>query len=120
MKKIFTVLVVVMTIFAVTPAQAKTDLNLNSGIENKFVELTTGRVPAGVVVGIRTYLSIRSEPSVYGRELARISNGTRVGIHEGYGRNGFYYVSCWWGNNFITGYAHSSYISYSGGYFDLP
>ena len=28
------------------------------------------------VVGIRTYLSIREEPNIYSRELARVPNGT--------------------------------------------
>ena len=28
------------------------------------------------VVGIRTYLSIRAQPSVYSRELGRVPNGT--------------------------------------------
>ena len=120
MKNFLSAFLMVITIFSVTPAQAKTDFNPDGDLKNKFVELTTGRVPAGVVVNIQTYLSIRKEPSIYASEVARIPNGTRIGISEGSSKNGFYYIYCWLNNNFLYGYAHSDYIRYTGGYFELP
>lgn len=119
MRKFFSILIFAMAFITLSSVQAQENFNLNKNFDGNFVNFTTGRVPAGVVVNIRTYLSIRAEPSIYSRELARIPNGTRLGILDGYTYNGFYRVACWW-NNFITGYAHSSYVAYSGGYFDLP
>ena len=64
------------------------------------------------VVGISTYLSIRAEPSVYSRELARVPNGTIliqvVGRDENapIERNGFWLVQY----NGIEGWAHSRYL----------
>ena len=49
------------------------------------------------VVGIRTYLSIREEPTIYSRELARVPNGTMLGADRDdaafYPRNGFVHVN---------------------------
>jgi len=58
-----------------------------------------------IVTGIRTYLSIRSAPSVYSRELARIPNGTIL-YDEGDYRNGFSYISY----NGLYGWVSDTYI----------
>ena len=67
------------------------------------------------VVNIRTYLSLREEPSTYSRELARIPNGAYIDIiiaEDEQGRflpfisNGCYYVEY----NGMAGWAHSNYI----------
>ena len=120
MKKFFPILIFAMTIFTLSSVQAQTNFNLNKNFDENFVNFTTGRVPEGAVVNIQTYLSIRAEPSIYSRELARVPNRTRLGILENYTYDGFYHVACWWSSSFITGYAHSSFVTYTGGYFDLP
>lgn len=118
MKSILTAFLMVITIFSATPAQAQTDFNLNGDLKNKFVELTVGSLPKGVVVNVNSYLTIRKEPSIYSSEVARITNGTSVGIaNGGETKNGFYYIYCigkgW-------GYAHSNYIRPTSGYYNIP
>lgn len=78
-----------------------------------FVGAQDNTAEAGYrVVGIRTYLSIREEPSIYSRELARVSNGTIliqvVGRDENapIERNGFWMVEY----NGIQGWASSRYL----------
>ena len=116
MKNVFSALLLLFVITFTAPVQAQSSFNFDDNLQM----LTTGRVPEGVVVNIRTYLSIRSEPSVFSAEKARISNGTRLGIDGNSTINGFYKVFCWWGNSFVWGYAHSDYIAFTGGYFNLP
>ena len=65
------------------------------------------------VVGIRTYLSIREEPTIYSRELARVPNGTILNHYIGgrdssrpIGSNGFWMV----GYRGIQGWASSQYL----------
>ena len=66
------------------------------------------------VVGIRTFLSLRAEPSVYSRELTRIPNGAYLDVLAVDGEhlpsivisNGFYEVAY----RGMTGWAHSDYI----------
>ena len=121
MQKIFAALFLAVAILAVSPVQAHFDLNKNSA--GQFVNLTTGSYPAGEVVNIQTYLSIRESPTVHSRELLRVPNGTRLGICSSRTVNGFYEVVCWANPNtwrLVSGWAHSSYVVYSGGYFELP
>ena len=66
------------------------------------------------VVGIRTYLSIREEPTTYSHELARVPNGTILycrydrGGHIILQSNGFYGVFY----NGIEGWASSRYLEH--------
>lgn len=114
MKKIFAAFLLVVAIAFVSPVQAQSNFNF----DENFQILTTGRAPEGIVVNITTYLSVREGPSVYSRELDRIPNGTRVAVTDS--SNGFYYIFYWGNSNNYWGYAHSSYIRMTGGYFDLP
>ena len=118
MKKIFAALLLIFAVTLTSPAQAQSNFNFD---ENNFQMLTTGRVPEAVVVNIKTYLSVRANPSVYSRELDRIPNGTRLGILDnGSVDNGFYNVFYWGNNNNYFGYVHSSYVRFTGGHFELP
>ena len=77
--------------------------------QSNQVEARGLRSYAARVVNIRTYLSLREEPSTYSRELARIPNGTYLEVFENEGyimSNGFYKVLY----NGITAWAHSNYI----------
>ena len=66
------------------------------------------------VVGIRTFLSLRAEPSIYSRELTRIPNGAYLDVLATDSEhlpgvvisNGFYEVVY----RGMTGWAHSDYL----------
>ena len=73
MKKVFAAFLLVLAMAFSVPVQAQSDFDLNRDFNNQFTFKST--IYGGRVVGIRTYLSIREEPSVYSREIMRIPNG---------------------------------------------
>ena len=114
MKKILSVMMLAaMIIFA--GGQNKT-----SAQELEFVPLTTGEIySAQVVYGI-DFLALRTGPSVYYSEIARIPPGAYIevvtrssGIHEGTNFLPVCYRGTW-------GYAHQRYISLKGHLRSMP
>jgi len=123
LKKFFATMLLAVTLILVSgqdsQAGTKTNFVAPNTLNNTFVNLTAGRGGEGyegVVVNIRTYLSIREQPSKYAREIARIPNGTILRIHSASTQNGFYSIDCYAG----FGYVHSAYVSFTGRRVDLP
>lgn len=76
MKKYFSFILVALAMFATTPVQAQSDIDLNKNFNERFVQVTY--IYGGRVVGISTYLSVRERPSVNSREVMRLPNGTTL------------------------------------------
>ena len=80
MKRLTITLFVLLAMMITVPVQAQSDFDLNRDFKENLVPMSN--IYGGRVVGIKTYLSIREEPSVYSREVMRIPNGTELLLRD--------------------------------------
>ncbi len=106
LKKIFSVLMLLTLIIFATPAQAQEIFDLNRDFNSQLVPLADVRNAR--VVNIKTFLSIRAEPTVYSREVLRIYNGESLSV-TWIGDPNWWYVVYYQGMRNL-GYVNSRYI----------
>ena len=90
MRKLVVSFLIVLAMAFTESVQAQSNFDLNVNYSNQFIfKAGYSRLHYGRVVGIKTYLSLRAEPSVNSREIMRIPNGARLELRE-------QFVFGWW------------------------
>ena len=107
LKKIFSAVMLLTLIIFATPAQAQESFDLNRDFNSQLVP--TSYIYGGRVVGIKTYLSVREQPTVHSREIMRLPPGAKLTLRFTGNQDWWWVVE--YNGMWEIGYVSAKYIS---------